>query len=313
VGLADVERNRLVPQVLDDRQILGHDRELVVDGVLCLRIGRTVVAQHRGVHTGRRLRHRLQGGEDDIDHACYRQFETQDDGERRTVRVGHVSWLHQRVFARLHQRVFVVVDRVRILDDETPAVVATLHFVVADVFVLPGTERSRMDEREVPEVEEVVDELTRCGVDDDGWKPDRAQRGVVPLGDVRQVTHGFVDGHPDETVTLLYAIAREMSRGWHSGTHAEGRYVGTSTVRIESPSVVRTLETTVDNSPVAQPGVAVRATVGEGAESRGVAYDDDALAQKFHTLRGVKCEFVGTTDGKPTTPQARRGVGERIR
>jgi hypothetical protein len=93
-----------------------------------------------------------------------------------------------------------------------------------------------------------------------------------------------------------------MSRGWHSGTHAEGRYVGTSTVRIESPSVVRTLETTVDNSPVAQPGVAVRATVGEGAESRGVAYDDDALAQKFHTLRGVKCEFVGTTDGKPTTP-----------
>jgi hypothetical protein len=93
-----------------------------------------------------------------------------------------------------------------------------------------------------------------------------------------------------------------MSRGWHSGTHAEGRYVGTSTVRIESPSVVGTLETTVDDATVTQSRIAMRATVGEGAESRGVAYDDDALAQKFHTLRGVKCEFVGTTDGKPTTP-----------
>jgi hypothetical protein len=69
------------------------------------------------------------------------------------------------------------------------------------------------------------------------------------------------------------------------------------TVRIESPSVVRTLEATVDDASVAQPGVAMRATVGEGAESRGVAYDDDTLAQKFHARGCVENEFIGVPDG----------------
>jgi len=67
------------------------------------------------------------------------------------------------------------VDRVRVPDDETPAVIAALHVVVTDVFVFAGTESSRMNEGKVAEVEEVVDELARCGVDHDGGQPDCTQ------------------------------------------------------------------------------------------------------------------------------------------
>jgi hypothetical protein len=73
--------------------------------------------------------------------------------------------------------------------------------------------------------------------------------------------------------------------------------MGAPAVRVEPPPVVRTFETTVDNATVAQPGIAMRATVGENIESRRAAHDDDALAQKVHAFRCVERKLIGAPDG----------------
>lgn len=90
-------------------------------------------------------------------------------------------------------------------------------------------------------------------------------------------------------------------------------YVRAATIRVESPPVVRALETTVDNATVTQSGIAMRTAVGKRTETRCIAHDDHALAQKLDPRRGTDREFVRATDGQPTAPQTRRGVGERIR
>ena len=160
------------------------------------------------------------------------------------------------------ERVLVVLDHV-LVDDPQPAV-AALDLVVADVLVLARAERAGVHEREVGEVEEVVDELAGADAHPLGREPHRRDAGCVPLGHLEQRRRrGSSRATKTRSNASCTAGAASCTRDGGGGVGAECGDQRAAALGPEAPAVVRALEVAVDHGAVAQPGVAVRAAVGE--------------------------------------------------
>ena len=162
-----------------------------------------------------------------------------------------------------------------VADAEGPVVAG--HCVRRHLGRLVGTEGSRVHEREVRHVEEVVGQQPGVAPGPQGGQLTGHEGRVVRLGHRAQGRDGLVRGHEDDAVCIGHGGGGgELRGGRQHGVGTERRDLDAPTRAVEAPTVVGALQHSLLAVAERQRAMAVRAAVGEGHDGVARAVEDPA-------------------------------------
>ena len=164
-----------------------------------------------------------------------------------------------------------------------------------------------MHEREVGDVEEVLDDPRAARVDRIGAAQQLAEAGILPFGKGRHVVRRLAQADPDQAVALDRAVgldarlARRRRVGQRRDAHA-------LPVRAVDPAVIRALQRAAIDPAERQPRAAVHAQVLPGERLPVGLPDDDVLAQEPGAHDPARGQLVAAHDRMPVVDQ--HGIGD---
>ena len=163
---------------------------------------------------------------------------------------------------------------------EPEGAVLAPHVVVLDLGLVPGAEDVLVDEREVGEVDEVLEAPGRAGgpVVVGGRLP--AHDRVVPFRDPRRLAPRLVgQAHPDHAGALPAQVADQPELE-HPAQLGPGRDRHQRSLHVVGPAVVRAVDAAVLDPAQRRRGPLVAAHVHEGPGGPLVADDQDAFPEE---------------------------------
>ena len=164
-----------------------------------------------------------------------------------------------------------------------------------------------MDEREVGDVEEVLDDSGAARVDCVRAAKEFAEPGIVPLGKGRHIVRRLAQADPDQAIALDRAIGLDagLARWRRIGQRRDADALPVGAV---DPAVIRALQGATIDPAERQPRAPMHAQVLPGERPPVGLPDDDVLAQQPGAHEPSLRELVAGHDRMPIVDED--GIGD---